>query len=559
MAEIDTNLTGGAKMRTSTNSAGANPFYSILIPAIPGGNVQETFSANTVAGVVARMQFLIDSANTLLANPTQIVPPLTLNGLKQLIATYTSLQTQFTNQAAVDLKTLQANANVAAPAPAPAPPPVTKSTPPASNVTSTTNTTATTTSVQRTSNSVTTTAVTSTTNTTATETIVVTAPKKAVANTSDVPLAISRETQSLVPNLEPKTVSDPGTVTDYTVKAGDTLSGIAQKYGTTVAALLKANPQIKNPDLIRVGEVIKIPGTNQTPVSGTGSDAPVDEPDNGGSEGSAKGLDGRILDVQAAATAQDQANFEAFEDWRVRLTLAPDANYLYKADNPGILSPLAETNGVVFPYTPLISVNYTASYDQSTVTHSNYKIFQYQGSGVDSVSITCDFTAQDVYEANYLLATIHFFRAATKMFYGQDQDPKPGTPPPLVYLFGLGGFQFEAHPLAITSFSYSLPNDVDYIPTTTSSGGGVPTTTYTTGTGAVRELPPGVQAGGTRPSANFDTGASETVTYVPTKIQLSIACVPIVSRNAISNKFSFKEYATGRLLQGTRNVGGGIW
>ncbi len=231
---------------------------------------------------------------------------------------------------------------------------------------------------------------------------------------------------------------------------------------------------------------------------------------------------------------------------------------MYKADDPGILSPLASTQGVVFPYTPLISVNYTASYDQSTVTHSNYKIFQYQGSGVDSVSITCDFTAQDVYEANYLLAVIHFFRAATKMFYGQDQDPKPGTPPPLVYLFGLGGFQFEAHPLAITSFSYSLPNDVDYIPTTTSSGGGELQNTYTTGTSTGR-LPPGVQAGGTRPSANFDTGATETVTYVPTKIQLSIACVPIVSRNAISNKFSFKEYATGRLLQGTRNVGGGIW
>jgi LysM repeat protein len=370
--------------------------------------------------------------------------------------------------------------------------------------------------------------------------------------------ANTTSTQNTVENRQPKPVSDPGTVTDYTVKAGDTLTSIARKYDTTVEALLKANPQIKNPDLIRVGEVIKIPGANQEPVAGTGANAPVDEPDNGGSEGSAKGLDGRIIDVQAAATAQDQANFEAFEDWRVRLSLAPDANYLYKADEPGILSPLASTQGVVFPYTPLISVNYTASYDQSTVTHSNYKIFQYQGSAVDSVSITCDFTAQDVYEANYLLAVIHFFRAATKMFYGQDQDPKPGTPPPLVYLFGLGGFQFEAHPLAITNFSYSLPNDVDYISTTTSSGGGEFENTYTTGTSTGR-LPPGVQSGGTRPSANFDTGATETVTYVPTKIQLSISCLPIVSRNAISNKFSFKEYATGRLLQGTRNVGGGIW
>lgn len=449
------------------------------------------------------------------------------------------------------------------------------------NPAASTTTTATSTTV--TSNSVTRTTVTNTTNTTANATtttrtvtsatsttstgvapapgeIVVTAPKKAVANTADVPLAISRPTESLVPNLEPKTVSDPGTVTKYTVKAGDTLTAIAKKYGTTVEALLKANPQIKNPDLIRVGEVINIPGKNQTPVEGTGNNAPAEEPDVGGSEGSAKGLDGRILDVQAAATAQDQANFQAQEDWRVRLTLAPDANYLYNATPAGVLAPLAATKGVIFPYTPLISVNYSATYDQSTVPHSNYRIFQYQGSSVDSVSITCDFTAQDVYEANYLLAVIHFFRAATKMFYGQDQDPKPGTPPPLVFLFGMGGFQFEAHPLAITSFSYSLPNDVDYIPTTNSSEAGEEVDTYNTGSSSSR-LPPDVQSGGTRPSANFSTeGANiETVTYVPTKIQLSISCIPIVSRNSISNRFSFKEYATGRLLQGTRNVGGGIW
>ncbi len=35
--------------------------------------------------------------------------------------------------------------------------------------------------------------------------------------------------------------------------AGDTLLAIAQKYGVTLAALLKANPQIKNPDRILVG------------------------------------------------------------------------------------------------------------------------------------------------------------------------------------------------------------------------------------------------------------------------------------------------------------------
>ena len=46
--------------------------------------------------------------------------------------------------------------------------------------------------------------------------------------------------------------------TVYTVVKGDTLWGIAQKYKTTVDALVKAN-NIKNPDLIYAGQKVKIP------------------------------------------------------------------------------------------------------------------------------------------------------------------------------------------------------------------------------------------------------------------------------------------------------------
>ena len=43
----------------------------------------------------------------------------------------------------------------------------------------------------------------------------------------------------------------------YTVKKGDTLSGIAKKYKTTVKKLVEIN-NIKNPDLINIGQVIKL-------------------------------------------------------------------------------------------------------------------------------------------------------------------------------------------------------------------------------------------------------------------------------------------------------------
>ncbi len=44
----------------------------------------------------------------------------------------------------------------------------------------------------------------------------------------------------------------------HTVMGGDTLSRIAVRYGTSVKALKAANPQLKNPDLIRPGQSIRL-------------------------------------------------------------------------------------------------------------------------------------------------------------------------------------------------------------------------------------------------------------------------------------------------------------
>jgi len=49
--------------------------------------------------------------------------------------------------------------------------------------------------------------------------------------------------------------------TTYTVQWGDTLAKIASKYGVTISELLSANPSIKNPSLIYVGQKITIPAT----------------------------------------------------------------------------------------------------------------------------------------------------------------------------------------------------------------------------------------------------------------------------------------------------------
>lgn len=286
--------------------------------------------------------------------------------------------------------------------------------------------------------------------------------------------------------------------------------------------------------------------------------------------GGAQGLTSSLFNARSQATQQDSTNAMAKGDWRVRLSLAPGANYLYKGENAGILAPLQETGGVLFPYTPSISVNYAASYDPQELVHSNYKNFQYKSSSVDSISIGCEFTAQDTKEARYVLAVIHFFRSVTKMFYGQDQNPKNGVPPPLCYLSGMGAFQFDRHPLAITSFNLALPTDVDYIrASSTNENPGVNTgaeffknNTLTQSLNNLSQSLTKIGFGGVSPAPQFKNkpaGSSEA-TYVPTKIGLTISAIPINSRNSISNNFSLRDYGSGQLLRGSKNrTGTGMW
>ena len=59
----------------------------------------------------------------------------------------------------------------------------------------------------------------------------------------------------------PKIATPPSFVApskSYTVKGGDTLSDIAEANGTTLKALLEANPNIDKPNQIRVGQKIKL-------------------------------------------------------------------------------------------------------------------------------------------------------------------------------------------------------------------------------------------------------------------------------------------------------------
>ncbi len=64
-----------------------------------------------------------------------------------------------------------------------------------------------------------------------------------------------------------------------TIQKGQTLSGIAKQQGTTVDALLKANPTIKNPNLIYAGSPLNLPEIPKpTPVAPGASGSPQPAP-----------------------------------------------------------------------------------------------------------------------------------------------------------------------------------------------------------------------------------------------------------------------------------------
>lgn len=66
-------------------------------------------------------------------------------------------------------------------------------------------------------------------------------------------------TDLTAPSAPVQRAAAAATVKQHTVAGGDTLWGVARKYGVSLEALLKANPAIKNPNLIHPGDKVVIP------------------------------------------------------------------------------------------------------------------------------------------------------------------------------------------------------------------------------------------------------------------------------------------------------------
>ena len=196
------------------------------------------------------------------------------------------------------------------------------------------------------------------------------------------------------------------------------------------------------------------------------------------------------------------------DDWRVRLVLPKElASSMYQK----LTEPLGKDfRGVVFPYTPNITVSYTADWQAQKLTHSNYAAQFYNSSEIQDIQIQGTFTAQNQEEARYVLAVLTFGKLVTKMFFGKS-DPHTGNPPPIVHLYGHGTYQWNRVPVVIKNFQYSLPPEVDYI--------------------AVMD-------------------GNKAVARVPTIIDnIAFTVAPVYSRAEMA-KYDYKEFVSGNLIQG---------
>ena len=147
--------------------------------------------------------------------------------------------------------------------------------------------------------------------------------------------------------------------------------------------------------------------------------------------------------------------FKGDDTQRVRLKVPKEY-----VNNNSPATNLSDLGGILFPFTPQISVDHSANYSPINAMHSNYTQYFYKNSSVGEISISGKFVVQNDLDALYVISTIHLGRSLVKMKFGDDA--LAGAPPPVCRLFAHGDYMFNNTPVVVKSFSVEFPDNVDY-------------------------------------------------------------------------------------------------
>lgn len=205
-------------------------------------------------------------------------------------------------------------------------------------------------------------------------------------------------------------------------------------------------------------------------------------------------------------------------DWRARLRPKKQGETLFYAEGASVensdhlLRPIQKSGGLVWQYTPQIFIAGSADYSSSNFQGQNYSINTFNNSSVPEITVNSTFTANDAYEARYLLAIMIFLRVAHKAYYGSQDVPSglAGTPPPVLLFEYLGEHGFNKVPVVMTNYTLSLAPDIDYVPVV----------------------------------------VNDNVTYVPTTTDIMVALRPQYTPHKLRNNFNLHDVANGSLYKG---------
>jgi hypothetical protein len=269
---------------------------------------------------------------------------------------------------------------------------------------------------------------------------------------------------------------------------------------------------------------------------------------------------GDIMGAISEFTDSSNAN-----DWPFRLRIDKLKSFILSP----VLQPLKDAGGLIFPYTPKITIASSASYGPINTTHTNYTHQAFKSSDPGKITITAPMWVSDATEGLYWIAMVHYLRSLTKMFSGND--PKAGNPPPVIMLNGYGNYVFKNVPVVVTSMSVGLENTCDYIsvPVVGSAAGEIEGLADSIGgtasalgglaggafggavgsiTGAIGSIAGGIgQVAGLAGSLGLTGSVSGGTAHVPTKSSFSVTLQPIYSRNS-SRKFSLDRFVSGGYL-----------
>ena len=220
--------------------------------------------------------------------------------------------------------------------------------------------------------------------------------------------------------------------------------------------------------------------------------------------------------LESTIKQQSSDNLSKSYDWRARLRPKNGgADQFYAADknttNDGftqhLMAPIEESGGMIWQYTPTIFLSATANYNPAHMQGMNYPINTYINSTPPEIPVQSDWTANDTYEARYLLAVMTFLKVATKSYFGDSAvvEGKFGTPPPVMVFEYLGDHGFNKVPCVVTNYNIQLPDDVDYVP---------------------------VEVQG-------------TVTYVPARTNIMVNLTPTYTPHKLRRRFNIEDIANG--------------